>query len=159
MKITKNFIAIVLCLLLLITSFATVSAEESEFSGIVSKTVKVAENGDVEVLIDIAGNPGIMALLIGFEFDAEQLQYAGFEKGKVFSDYEIAENDGELKLMCLENEDVKGDGELVTLKFKVVGKNNAKTDVKVVIEDNSICNYDEELIKATGENGTVKIKK
>ena len=73
MKITKNFIAIVLCLLLLITSFATVSAEEGEFSGIVSKTVKVVENGDVEVLIDIAGNPGIMALILEVSYDSEVL--------------------------------------------------------------------------------------
>ena len=73
MKITKNFIAIVLCLLLLITSFATVSAEESEFSGIVSKTVEVSENGDVEVLIDIAGNPGIMALILEVSYDSEVL--------------------------------------------------------------------------------------
>ena len=73
MKITNKFIAIVLCLLLLITSFATVSAEEGEFSGIVSKTVEVSENGDVEVLIDIAGNPGITALILEVSYDDEVL--------------------------------------------------------------------------------------
>lgn len=73
MKNIKKFTAIVLCLLLVTTSFATVSAEESEFSGIVSKTVKVAENGDVEVLIDIAGNPGIMALILEVSYDSEVL--------------------------------------------------------------------------------------
>jgi hypothetical protein len=51
----------------------TVYAEESEFSGIVSKTVKVSENGDVEVLIDIAGNPGIMALILEVSYDSEIL--------------------------------------------------------------------------------------
>ena len=73
MKITKNFIAIVLCLLLVTTSFATVSAEESEFSGIVSKTVEVSGNGDVELIIDIAGNPGIMALILEVSYDSEVL--------------------------------------------------------------------------------------
>ena len=73
MKNIKKFIAIVLCLLLVTTSFATVSAEESEFSGIVSKTVEVSENGDVEVLIDIAGNPGIMALILEVSYDSEVL--------------------------------------------------------------------------------------
>ena len=53
MKNIKKFTAIVLCLLLVTTSFATVSAEKSEFSGIVSKNVKVSANGDVKVLIDI----------------------------------------------------------------------------------------------------------
>ena len=73
MKNINKFTAIVLCLLLLITSFATVSAEEGEFSGIVSKTVEVSENGDVEVLIDIAGNPGIMALILEVSYDSEVL--------------------------------------------------------------------------------------
>ena len=73
MKNINKLIAIVLCLLLVTTSFATVSAEESEFSGIVSKTVDVSENGDVEVLIDIAGNPGIMALILEVYYDSEVL--------------------------------------------------------------------------------------
>ena len=73
MKNIKKFTAIVLCLLLVTTSFATVSAEESEFSGIVSKNVEVSENGDVEVLIDIAGNPGIMALILEVSYDSEVL--------------------------------------------------------------------------------------
>ena len=73
MKNINKFTAIVLCLLLVTTSFATVSAEESEFSGIVSKTVDVSENGDVEVLIDIAGNPGIMALILEVSYDSEVL--------------------------------------------------------------------------------------
>ena len=73
MKNIKKFTAIVLCLLLVTTSFAMVSAEESEFSGIVSKTVEVSENGDVEVLIDIAGNPGIMALILEVSYDSEVL--------------------------------------------------------------------------------------
>ena len=73
MKNMRKLLAIVLCLLLLITSFATVSAEEGEFSVIVSKTVEVSENGDVEVLIDIAGNPGIMALILEVSYDSEVL--------------------------------------------------------------------------------------
>ena len=73
MKNIKKFIAIVLCLLLVTTSFATVSAEESEFSGIVSKNIEVTETGDVEVLIDIAGNPGIMALILEVSYDSEVL--------------------------------------------------------------------------------------
>ena len=73
MKNINNFIAIVLCLLLVTISFAMVSAEESEFSGIVSKNVEVLENGDVEVLIDIAGNPGIMALILEVSYDSEVL--------------------------------------------------------------------------------------
>jgi hypothetical protein len=73
MKNMRKLLAIVLCLLLVPTSFATVSAEEGEFSGIVSKNIEVTETGDVEVLIDIAGNPGIMALILDVYYDSEVL--------------------------------------------------------------------------------------
>ena len=73
MKNINKFIAIVLCLLLVTTSFAMVSAEKSEFSGIVSKNIEVTETDDVEVLIDIAGNPGIMALILEVSYDSEVL--------------------------------------------------------------------------------------
>ena len=73
MKNMRKLLAIVLCLLLVTTSFATVSAEEGEFSGIVSKNIEVTETGDVEVLIDIAGNPGIMALILEVSYDSEVL--------------------------------------------------------------------------------------
>ena len=69
----KKFITVALCMLFAISSVATVSAEESEFSGIVSKNVEVSETGDVEVLIDIAGNPGITALILEVSYDSEVL--------------------------------------------------------------------------------------
>lgn len=73
MKNIKKIIAIVLCLLFVISSVATVSAEESGFSGIVSKEFKVGENGEVEILIDLAGNPGITALILAVSYDSEVL--------------------------------------------------------------------------------------
>ena len=87
MKNINKFIAIVLCLLLVTTSFATVSAEESEFSGIVSKTVQVSGNGDVEVLIDIAGNPGITAFKFWLCYDTDVLTL----KNNIVKDAELLE--------------------------------------------------------------------
>ena len=87
MKNIKKFTAIVLCLLLVTTSFATVSAEESEFSGIVSKNVEVSENGDVEVLIDIAGNPGITAFKFWLCYDTDVLTL----KNNIVKDAELLE--------------------------------------------------------------------
>ena len=75
MKITKNFIAIVLCFLLVTTSYATVSAEDSKSLKLVSKTVEVLDNGDVEVLIDIADNPGISSLSLSVSYDRNALTF------------------------------------------------------------------------------------
>ena len=73
MKIIKKFITIALCALLLFTFSSMALADETEFSGILSETVEATENGDVEVLIDIAGNPGIMALILEVSYDSEVL--------------------------------------------------------------------------------------
>ena len=119
-----------------------------------------AKVGDtVKLPVTIKGNPGIMAMLIDFKFDSECLQYVGFEKGKIFSDYETSDDNGIVRLMCIEDEDVKGDGKIVTFEFKVISDKAKTTEVSVALEDNSICNFDEELIAAKGKNGTVKIKK
>lgn len=157
----------ILCLalsVLFIFGLTLVGCEKQEESKKADVTVSVgsaeAKVGDtVKLPVTIKGNPGIMALLIDFKFDSESLQFVGFEKGKIFSDYETSDAKGVVRLMCVENEDVKGDGELITLEFKVIGDKSAEAEVSVALEDNSLCNYDEELILAKGENGIVKIKK
>ena len=73
MKNIKKIITIALCMFVIISSAVMVPAEESEFSGIVSKNVEVLGGGDVEVLIDIAGNPGITALILEESYDDEVL--------------------------------------------------------------------------------------
>ena len=73
MKNIKKIITIVLCMLLIISSGVMVNAEESDFSGIVSKKVEVLGDGDVTVLIDIAGNPGITALKLWVSYDTKVL--------------------------------------------------------------------------------------
>ena len=73
MKNIKKFITVVLCMLLIISSVATVSANENTFSGIVSKTVEASENGDVELIIDIAGNPGLISLILEVSYDSDVL--------------------------------------------------------------------------------------
>jgi hypothetical protein len=157
----KKRLLSVLLIAALLLCLGMTGCKKKDKSGdtVISVSSVTASKGDtVKVPVKISGNPGIMALLIDFEYDATVLEYKGFEKGKIFSDYEISDNDGKLRLIVIENEDVKGNGRLIDLQFKVIGKDAKKTDVKVIIEENSICNYNEELIPAKGENGTVKIK-
>ena len=90
MKNINKFITVVLCMLLIISSVATVSADENTFSGIVSKAVDVSGNGDVELIIDIAGNPGLISLILEVSYDSNVLTLkengftdTGLLKGKV----------------------------------------------------------------------------
>ena len=139
MKNMRKLLAIVLCLLLVTTSFATVSAEESEFSGIVSKTVKVAENGDVEVLIDIAGNPGITALSLSVKYDSSALTFKenGFvDTGLLKSNYTTSLNLNPFRLSWNDSNDPivnvnYNSGTIAKLYFKANDDFYGTTEIEV----------------------------
>ena len=57
----------------ILSSALMVSADECVFSGIVSQSVDVSDNGDVEVPIDISGNPGITAIKLEVSYDSDIL--------------------------------------------------------------------------------------
>ena len=139
MKNMRKLLAIVLCLLLVTTSFATVSAEEGEFSGIVSKTVKVAENGDVEVLIDIAGNPGITALSLSVKYDSSALTFKenGFvDTGLLKSNYTTSLNLNPFRLSWNDSNDPivnvnYNSGTIAKLYFKANDDFYGTTEIEV----------------------------
>lgn len=72
MKSTKKILTILICMFIL-SSALMVSADECVFSGIVSQSVDVSDNGDVEVPIDISGNPGITAIKLEVSYDSDVL--------------------------------------------------------------------------------------
>ena len=139
MKNIKKFTAIVLCLLLVTTSFATVSVEKSEFSGIVSKTVEVSENGDVEVLIDLAGNPGITALSLSVKYDSSALTFKenGFvDTGLLKSNYTTSLNLNPFRLSWNDSNDPivnvnYNSGTIAKLYFKANDDFYGTTEIEV----------------------------
>ena len=60
-------------MMFVVFSATIVSAEESNFSGIVSKNIYVTGDGDVEIPIDIAGNPGLIVLGLNITYDSDAL--------------------------------------------------------------------------------------
>lgn len=160
----KKFLCLALSMLV-IFGFAFVGCkdkkDDTEKSDItISIGSAEAKVGDtVKLPVSIKGNPGIMAMQIDFKFDSECLQFVGFEKGKIFSDYETSDSKGIVRLITVENENVKGDGDILTLEFKVTGDKSKSTDVSIDLEKSQFCNYDEELFSAECKSGTVKIKK
>ncbi len=127
---------------------AKISVGEATAS--VGKTVKVP--------VELSENPGIVGINIAFNYDTEKLEYISVEKGKIINDCEAFEKDGKISVLTLEDEDFKTNGTLYYLTFKVRDGAKGNAEVEAICEDNSVCNYDEELIKVTSENGKVIIK-
>ena len=164
MKNIKKFTAIVLCLLLVTISFVTVSAEESGFSGIVSKNVEVLENGDVEVLIDLAGNPGIMALILEVSYDSKvlTLKENGFtDTGLLVGNVEttITRNPFRLGWQHSDGTAVNNykNGTIAKLSFEMKDGFTGTTDVVItVFEAQTIVNDVFDLVTGM-ENGVISV--
>jgi len=118
-----------------------------------------AKVGDtVKIPVKISGNKGFMGFLLEFQYDNEALKYDGYDKGDVITDYEFSDNDGTLSFVCIENDDVKKNGTLVYLKFKVLDTKKNSAEIKVNVNKESFANSNEEYVVFNGKNGTVTIK-
>ena len=135
------------------------SAEETDKKGGKTKitvgTAETQKGSIVKVPVNISSNPGFMAALFNFKYDAANLKYLGYEKGDVLTDYEFTDDNGTLKFLCCENNDVKKDGLLFNIKFEVL-KGSSETDIKLTVED--IVNFNEESVKVTAKSGKITAK-
>ena len=119
-------------------------------SGEAGKTVKVP--------VKFTDNPGAMGFFLQFEYDSEALEYISFEKGDLLSDCEVSGSNGSLKLISVEENDVKKDGNLVYLSFKVRDGASGDCEIKLINDENSVCNYNEESIAINAVNGKISVK-
>ena len=85
-------------------------------------------------------------------------QYISYEKGELLSDCEVSGGDGALKLLSVENEDITDDGVMAYISFKVKDGASGDCAVKIVCDENSVCNYDEESIAVETSDGKVTVK-
>ena len=65
---------------------------------------------------------------------------------------------GSLKLISVEENDVKKDGTLVYLTFKVRDGASGDCEIKLINDENSVCNYNEESIAINAVNGKISVK-
>jgi hypothetical protein len=108
----------------------------------------------VKVAVEVAENPGFMAALMSITYDKENLQYVGYEKADILSDYEFSKGEGELKFICAEEADVTANGVLFNLKFKVIG--DKESEIKIASAE--FVNYNEQDIPANITNGKITVK-
>lgn len=112
----------------------------------------------VTVPVKFTGNPGAMGFFLEFKYDNEKLEYVSFEKGNLITDCEVADSKGTLKMVSVEDNDVKKDGTLINIKFKIKDGASGESKVDVICGENSICNYDEKSISAKAVAGKVIIE-
>lgn len=122
-------------------------------------SVTASPGKTVKIPVNFKNNPGAMGFFIEFEYDANVLEYLSTDKGELLTDCEVAKaEDGKLKLVSVEDSDVKKDGTLAYLNFKIKDGASGSSEIKAICGENSVCNYDEKAISVKTENGTVTVK-
>lgn len=94
---------------------------------------KVKEDDTITVPVIIKNNPGFYAGQFHIVYDTSLLTYLDYEAGSIFEQFDFNHNNGAIKFLANNEdfEDVKKDGVLVYLKFKVRQKSD---DYKISIQ-------------------------
>ena len=124
-------------------------------------SVEAEEESIVKVPVTVSNNPGFTAHLVNVTFDGKVIEYMGYEKGDVISDYEFVPGDNSVSILHSEAElkDTTNNGTMYTLKFRVIGKSGDKSDVKInVPSDGGFINLDEKDLEPIITNGAVTVK-
>lgn len=136
----------------------SVSSGKSGDAVITVESVSEKAGKNIKIPVKFTGNPGAMGFFLQFEYDTEALEYLSFEKGELLTDCEISENDGTLKLVSVENNNITKDGVMVYLSFKIKDKASGTSEIKLICDENSVCNYDEQSIPVKTVDGKVTVK-
>jgi len=153
--------AVVVTIVLLTTVFG---GNKEDSSGKFTVTIGSAETkaeSIVKVPVTVSGNPGFTASLVNITFDGKVLEYMGYEKGEVISDYEFVPADNSVSILHSEAElkDTNKNGTMYTLKFRVVGKAGDESKVELKIpDDGGFINLEEQDVVPEIKNGTVTVK-
>ncbi len=123
MRIFKRLLTVLLCAIISCSFFATVSAATTPT--ITVSSVEAVPGKTVKIDIEIAGNPGIMAMAFCITYDSEMLVYKGFERGYISSCTTQNHADkGHVSFVNVENKDVSTNGKIISLSFDI--KSDAK---------------------------------
>ncbi len=119
----------------------------------------IGKAGDtVKVPVKMYKNPGIMAYILNFKYDPAVLEYKGYKEGDFLTDYSFTAKNGVLTFVNVENDDVKEDGTMFYIEFKILDSKASRTEIKLNLTGEDAANINEQFVALAADNGTVTIK-
>lgn len=141
----KKIFSIVLCLIL-VFALIPINNVSASIAPEITINKSIAKQGEiVSATVSIANNPGILAMAFCITYDSDVLEYTGYEEGYL-SNYNIKDHKdkGWLSFVSIEDSDLKQNGDMFTLVFKV--KSNALPGTyEIGIANNNPEKYGESL--------------
>lgn len=117
-----------------------------------------AKPGDeIIVPVKLTGNKGIMGAYIKLEFDDNVFECLGYEDGNLLPSGLVNISENTVNYVSVADNNIDKDGVLLSLKLKVKSNATGSSQIKAVLDEDSLVNFDEESLTAKIENGTVTI--
>lgn len=145
MKKFKSFISILLCLCLITIGAFTTAADSKPVVTLTNVTAFAGE--EITINVDIAQNPGIMAMAFCVTYDKDALSYNGYQRGYLSSCTVKNHGDkGYVSFVNIESSDKSTNGTIVSFSFTV------KDDAKPGIYPIKLANSDPEKYEYNLQN-------
>ncbi len=124
-------VLLLLCLLISVVFVMSANAAEAVTLTLVPSASTVSQGDEVTVSLNISDNPGIMAAVLGIQFDTSRLEFiAGEDSG--FTGWSVTANNA----AWIGDNDTNFNGEILRLKYKVLADApEGDAAVTVICED------------------------
>ena len=169
-NLTKRFVSLLMCFLMLVMLLPTTAVAAGTFdvsAGKVSAENTVGAKIDVPIMLD--NNPGVTAVKIKIRFEKDQLKLVAVKEQEATisgwkgytKDFNTANSKGEYTLFwsnSLISEDITATGKLVTLTFEVLaGATAGSKEITLTPSADDIINNNDEVVTATATNGSITL--
>lgn len=136
-------------------AFTAVNAETAEEPRILISSARGYAGDEVPVEISLADNPGICAMTLEFDYNAESLELLSAAGNEEFGGMWVINPEENTAVFANMGKDIKSDGSVLTLTFKV--KDAAKVGSAKVTVTYEAGNWSQEKVNFTVEPGTIEI--
>ena len=154
-------VLLLLCLLISVVFVMSANAADAVTLTLVPSASTVSQGDEVTVSLNISDNPGIMAAVLGIQFDTSRLEFiAGEDSG--FTGWSVTANNA----AWIGDNDTKFNGEILRLKYKVLADApEGDAAVTVICEEGDMGDSQENpyvptivpaSIKVAGQQGPVQ---
>ncbi len=148
----NRIISVLLAAVLLFSMAPLAFAASKPTLTVSSATAKPGET--ITLSVTISNNPGINSFSLGFSYDETKLKLKDVDIAKALGGQFVYKT----KAVWLASQDTKYNGEILSLKFKVLSDATAgDTKVKVTYSPGDIINYNEKDVNPKVVAGTVTI--
>ena len=158
MKTTKKITSLLLCLIMILSTFGIMGVSAASANYYVTNAS--GSKGDtVTVNVKLSGGDSLWGALMSLSYNSSELQYISSNKGNIVANGSLNHSNSKITFAGSLKEGQKSGGTIFTVKFKIL-KDNGTSNLGLVAgsgKDN--CDYDGNVVSVSATGGKVTVSK